>query len=141
MLGPVRFEHIETCAREVCRSFVLKEQVEDAIITLTTLDSILLTLREELVQLRPPDSATPTNDLKPKKPQDYSTLRNTLDIKKAKRLVTARENSVKSVKASIAKLKDQTTIMVVRHLYLPKSYLVDLAQDESDPKQNIQTPS
>ncbi|KAK7676755.1 hypothetical protein QCA50_020278 [Cerrena zonata] len=112
MLGPVRFEHIETCTREVCRSFVLKEQVEDAITTLTTLDSILLTLREELAQLKAVDSAPPPGDLKPKKPQDYSSLRDTLDTKKANRLVTARENSVKSVKLSLAKLKEQLKMPV-----------------------------
>ena len=106
MLGPVRFEHIETCAREACRSFVLREQVEDAINTLNTLDSILLTFREELAQLKESNNtpAPAGNNLKPKK-QDYSSLRVSLDVKKANRLVAARENSVKSVKASIAKLK------------------------------------
>ncbi|CAL1711430.1 unnamed protein product [Somion occarium] len=114
MLGPIRFEHMETCAREVCRSFALKEEIEDSIITLTTLDSILITLREELAQLRTVDLSSPAEgvpppaeDLKLKKTQDYSSLRDTLDVKKAKRLITARENSIKSVKASLAKLKEQ----------------------------------
>jgi len=132
MLGPIRFTHIEDCVREVCRVFRLKDEMEDCITTLTTLDETLARLRAELELLRGssssqtnipssvPATPTPTHpvqtseedvDEKPRKrrilesTQDYSELRKSADIKKAKRLVTARENSLKAVQNLIEKAK------------------------------------
>ena len=51
MLGPVRFDHIETCAREVCHTFRLKDDMATSIATLTSLDDILASLRAELASL------------------------------------------------------------------------------------------
>src|SRR5271154_5308489 len=47
LLGPARFTHIETCAREVCRDFKRKVEVEEHISTLRSLDDILADLRAE----------------------------------------------------------------------------------------------
>ncbi|GBE80764.1 hypothetical protein SCP_0304830 [Sparassis crispa] len=112
MLGPARFAHFESCAREVCRTFRLQDDVETCIATLSSLDDILGSLRDELAKLLSSDTPTTesstTNDRPiPKNPPDYTALRETLDIKKAKRLVTARENAIKSVKAALRKAKEK----------------------------------
>ena len=114
MLGPARFAHIETCAQEVCRMFKRKEELEDCISALSTLDDILVDLRSELANLKGSDDhATTSADMdakglspqkNPKKP-DYSQLRAENDLSKAKRLVGARENAIKSVKKLVAKRK------------------------------------
>jgi hypothetical protein len=99
MLGPARFSHIETCALEVCRTFKRKEELDECISMLTTLDDILAQVRTELTKL--PDSANLASTTLPgkasKKP-DYSQL----EVAKAKRLITARENAIKAVKAILA---------------------------------------
>ncbi|KAG6381948.1 hypothetical protein JVT61DRAFT_572 [Boletus reticuloceps] len=48
LLGPVRFTHIETCAREVCRRFKKIEEMDECVQTLRTLDDLLAALRAEL---------------------------------------------------------------------------------------------
>lgn len=117
-LGPARFTHIATCAREVCRAFKLKDELQECVTTLQTLDSILEALRAELSQLV---DATPTLEaeaneaklIKTKsfKSSDYSELFTSKDIKKARRLVTAREKAIAIVKASLAKKsKDKGTL-------------------------------
>lgn len=115
MLGPVRFAHFETCAREVCRKFRLKDEMAGLIATLSTLDATLDTLRSELAQLTtestPSESRTPTEtkaSSSQKKP-DYSELQESLDILKAKRLVKARENATKVVRNALQKKRGQAT--------------------------------
>lgn len=89
--------------------------MEDCITTLASLDDILATLRTELSTITPSaiPSSTPSNvpDVvaasAAKKSQDYTSLRDSLDLKRAKRLITARENSIRAVKASIQKAKDK----------------------------------
>ncbi|KAH8087808.1 ribosomal protein S5 domain 2-like protein [Cristinia sonorae] len=98
MLGPVRFSHIEKCAREVCRTFRQKEDMEECITTLTSLDDILATLRAELAL----STSTARKD------QDYGALLESLDTKRAKRLIAARENSIKAVKLALQKCKEGT---------------------------------
>ncbi|KAH9920929.1 uncharacterized protein B0H18DRAFT_1086273 [Fomitopsis serialis] len=78
MLGPIRFAHFETCAREVCRPLDLAKS------TASTSD------------------AAPTT----KKAPNYDSLKESLDIGRAKRLVTARENAIKSVKAALKKQQE-----------------------------------
>ncbi|GAW00548.1 ribosomal protein S5 domain 2-like protein [Lentinula edodes] len=85
MLGSARFSHIETCVTEVCRTFKSKQELEDCIAMLSTLDDILKQLRDELALL-----------------SDY-TLWTESDLPKAKRLVIAREKAIASVKNMIAK--------------------------------------
>ncbi|KAF8738498.1 hypothetical protein AX14_011333 [Amanita brunnescens Koide BX004] len=97
LLGPARFTHIETCAEEVCREFKKSEELQDCITTLTSLDDLLGQLRAQL-QTRSNPSAQPDKEKESKKP-DYSIL----DIPKAKRLIAARENSIKSCKSLLAK--------------------------------------
>ncbi|KAH7906640.1 ribosomal protein S5 domain 2-type protein [Hygrophoropsis aurantiaca] len=118
LLGPARFTHIETCAREICRKFKRQEEMEECVTTLTSLDDILATLRDELKglsangvpdpNLAPATSTSPKSsnvDIieKPNRKPDYSCLQRDLDLTKAKRLVNARESAIRSVKALIAK--------------------------------------
>ena len=168
LLGPIRFDHIDACARQVCRTFLLYEQTEDHITTLSSLDDILSTLRSELAELKKNQKPNPTDETETKtdggaysldgvpgrghegltktlskedrdkpfadadkadvvmspsssqaetvpsstpsrsaKRPDYKSLRESQDVTKLKRLITARENSIKSVKAAIKGL--QTT--------------------------------
>ena len=111
MLGPVRFAHFETCTREVCRTFRLKDEMSDLIATLTSLDDILASLRADLAKLTasPSDGSEPATVSAPtaRKPMNYEALKESLDITKAKRLVTARENAIKSVKTALKKKADE----------------------------------
>ncbi|KAH9855931.1 ribosomal protein S5 domain 2-like protein [Lenzites betulinus] len=118
MLGPARFDHIEMCTREVCQTFRLKDDMATSIVTLTTLDDILASLRAELASLtRPPESdSTAATDGAAAAPApakkaspSYAALGESLDIAKAKRLITARENSIKSVKQALQKARAQKT--------------------------------
>ncbi|KAH9942139.1 ribosomal protein S5 domain 2-like protein [Epithele typhae] len=107
MLGPARFDHVETCAREVCRTFRLKDDMATAVSTLKSLDDVLASLRKQLAPLQTrPEKADGTSTLAPKKAADpYSALETSLDIAKAKRLITARENSIRSVKLALKKAR------------------------------------
>ena len=98
LLGPARFTHIETCASEVCREFKRSEELRECITTLQTLDDLLITLRAQLATLTTQSLTTSIPERNSKKP-DYKCV----DVAKAKRLIQARENSLKSVKALIAK--------------------------------------
>ncbi|KAI0343668.1 ribosomal protein S5 domain 2-like protein [Trametopsis cervina] len=111
MLGPARFAHIETCAREVCHSFRVKDEIEERVSTLKTLDDLLASLRSELAALATPRDTenAPAGSQKASstKKVNYDDLMESLDLAKANRLVTARENAIKSVKNSINKAKTQ----------------------------------
>ena len=114
MLGPVRFEHIEMCAREVCRTFRLKDDMSTCIATLSSLDDILADLRAQLASLTSQGSeaagtsSASTANTAPKKPApSYTALEESLDVVKAKRLITARENSIKSVKLALKKAQSK----------------------------------
>ena len=111
MLGPARFAHIETCAREVCHAFKIKDEIEDCVVTLTSLDDILVSLRAELAELRGETAGSDKPVVPTKKKQDYKDLVDGQDIARAKRLVTARENAIKSVKSSIQKEKQQKPVV------------------------------
>ena len=104
MLGPVRFNHIETCTREACRAFRLKDELEEVVATLKSLDDILATLRAELAATR---RSAPEGGKSSNKPFDYSSLMKSSDLEKAKRLVSAREKAIQSVKSSIQQEKDR----------------------------------
>ncbi|EKM56633.1 uncharacterized protein PHACADRAFT_253859 [Phanerochaete carnosa HHB-10118-sp] len=103
MLGPVRFDHIERCAREACRAFKLRNEVEEEVAALRSLDDILATLRSELSALKEQSKEAKTTIKKP----DYDALLTASDVNKVKRLVTAREKAIQSVKASIQRTKAQ----------------------------------
>lgn len=117
LLGPARFAHIETCASEVCRTFKRVEEMEECISTLTRLDNMLASLREELNDLtQNADLATSGSNLartasdeiddakgKRSRQPDYTVVQRDLDITKARRLVGARESAVKSVKSLLSK--------------------------------------
>ncbi|KAI5824266.1 ribosomal protein S5 domain 2-like protein [Schizophyllum commune Tattone D] len=154
MLGPTRFDHIETCATEVCQAFKKKVEAEEFLITLTTLDDLLAELRAQLAEKKrvakareeeakgsprtigsetqalsdstsqtkvttppsPKSAATPSlphahASVPPPKPPDYASwIEN--DIPRARKLVRARELSIKAVKSALAKLdaeKEQKT--------------------------------
>lgn len=99
LLGPARFTHIETCASEVCREFKRSEELRECTTTLQTLDDLLITLRAQLATLTTQSLTTSSVPERNSKKPDYKDM----DISKAKRLIQARENSLKSVKALIAK--------------------------------------
>ena len=131
LLGPARFQHIETCATEVCKTFKQTEELQDCITTLRMLDDMLVEHRKKLRALKdrtvsenpdqdvagsPSTKASAGEELakednsgfcKPNpiipKVADYSSL----DISKAKRLITARESSIKSVTALITKEEER----------------------------------
>ncbi|KAH9944780.1 ribosomal protein S5 domain 2-like protein [Amylocystis lapponica] len=113
MLGPTRFAHFEACAREVCRAFRLQDDIATSVATLQSLDDILASLRASLAEHTFADTSEPTTSAgepspvraEPKKVPDYTALRESLDLKKAKRLITARENAIKSVKAALQKAR------------------------------------
>lgn len=112
LLGPARFDHISQCATEVARKFKDQEELLELKTLLESLDDILANLREEYKQLSTESKSssqitTSTTESPPAIPipttrrPDY----NLLDVAKAKRLVRAREGSISSVKALIAKLR------------------------------------
>ncbi|KAF9268637.1 ribosomal protein S5 domain 2-like protein [Marasmius fiardii PR-910] len=105
LLGPDRFSHIKTCAHEVCQSFKKKEEFDECILALNTLDDTLTELRRELAELtaNDKDEGQPFQSGKrpPTKP-NYSAMTE-VDLSKAKRLVLARENAVISLKKMIAR--------------------------------------
>ena len=100
-LGPARFAHIETCAQEVCQTFIQKEQLEESLALLKSLDDILVDLRRELAEL-----TGSTTSSQPSKKVDYQA-KDDFDLAKAKRLITARENSIKAVKVALAKKRGE----------------------------------
>ncbi|PFH52119.1 hypothetical protein AMATHDRAFT_140784 [Amanita thiersii Skay4041] len=104
LLGPVRFTHIETCAMEVCREFKKTEELQDCITMLRSLDDLLAEVRSQLKKSSAPSAGTPepSADGIVKKP-DYSTL----DLPRAKRLITAREQSIKYCKNLLTKQQQQ----------------------------------
>lgn len=111
LLGPTRFRHIETCTSEVCRKFNKAVEMDESIQTLSTLDDILATLREELNALKSGSSSTSETSTDTggrqamNKVHDYSAVRDALDLSKAKRLIHARESAIQAVKSLIAKQK------------------------------------
>lgn len=140
LLGPVRFTHIESCTREVCRSFKAMEEVEAIISELTELDATLARLRTELAAITAAAavaaSATATTsssttgtdtttmaaaqdtkdtDSEIPKPNltrsvEYrKTLLSPPDVLKARRLLTARQNAIKSVNGVLARVKEGGT--------------------------------
>jgi hypothetical protein len=104
MLGPARFNHIETCTREACRAFRLRDELEEHVATLRSLDDILGALRDDLAAVR--QSRNAPEDSKPSsKKSDYKSLLESSDIDKVKRLVSAREKAINSVKLSLQREK------------------------------------
>jgi hypothetical protein len=162
MLGPVRFTHIETCVREVCRDFKVTDEMEDTVRTLRTLDTDLAKQRATLAALTDADAANrpasstvtldahkPTESLstadglseepqlgKRKRPAteipDYNDLLTAKDVKKARRLITARENALKSVKALIKKKTEEASAEVA-----PPAEELDASVDKSLEKDTV----
>jgi len=99
LLGPVRFTHIEQSASEVCTKFKDKELVEDYVQQLKSLDEEVISLRKQLAS----ESGTSEASKSPSKATNYDQLLESLDVDKAKRLVTARGKAV----ATLRKIQDQ----------------------------------
>ena len=81
--------------------------------TLTTLDDILSDLRGDLAKLTASSAMETSDDVKTSasktvKKADYSGFHSEPDLAKAKRLISARENAIKSVKLLIAKKEQKT---------------------------------
>jgi hypothetical protein len=92
--------------------------VDECISMLSTLDDMLADLRAEVQELSLSTSTSsadesrtgmishvPEETPKPPKRPDYSSLLEEGDLPKARRLVNARQNAVKAVKATLAKRK------------------------------------
>ncbi|KXN85287.1 Protein IMPACT [Leucoagaricus sp. SymC.cos] len=115
LLGPSRFDHIETCTAEVCRAFKRSEELRESITTLDTLDTLLEGLREELKTFQQAvrksnspttlDGDSESQVRTEKKKPDYSSI----DLAKARRLIKARENSIKWVKDSLNDLRSSSS--------------------------------
>ncbi|KAM6502517.1 Ribosomal protein S5 domain 2-type fold [Amanita muscaria] len=101
LLGPARFTHIEICTEEVCRGFKRTEELRDCITTLTSLDDLLAHLRS---QLNKGANSSGFSESSRFPSTDYSHV----DLSKAKRLIAARENSIKSCKNLLAKQPSPT---------------------------------
>ena len=105
LLGPARFAHIETCASEVCREFKRSEELRECITTLKTFDDLLITLRAQLASLTTQSLTTSASiPERNSKKTDYKGI----DVTKAKKLIQARENSLRSVKALISKKSNES---------------------------------
>ena len=103
MLGPVRFTHIQDCAREVCQVFRVEDEMQDCISTLKSLDDILADLREELANVKKANLQSPDSQVKSyRTKKDYSALQMSRDIVKARRQISAREKAIESVKTLIS---------------------------------------
>jgi hypothetical protein len=96
MLGPTRFTHMETCAAEVCKCFKLQEDLKDCRTMLSSLDDILADLRSEFTVLTGKPSTHRT--------MDYDSID---DLTRLRKLVTAREAAINSIKMLIGKAKEQ----------------------------------
>jgi hypothetical protein len=111
MLGPVRFTHIQDCAREVCQVFRVEDEIQDCISTLKNLDDILADLRDELAGIKEAKSQhkpgpTTDSEARSRPSKDYSALQKSLDITKARRQISAREKSIESVKKLISEQRN-----------------------------------
>ena len=91
----MRFTHIENCTHEVCREFKAIEEVEEIIGELNTLDEELASLRAELATRT---SSSQGSGSGARSVEYEKTLLSPPDVSKAKRLLTARRNAIKSVK-------------------------------------------
>ena len=105
MLGPVRFTHIETCAREVCKAFKIIDEVEDCISELKRLDAELANLRAELAAVSPPilSQEVSSSPSKSKSANYEEQLLSPPDVAKANRLVNARQNAIRSVRGFLCR--------------------------------------
>jgi chromosome segregation ATPase len=114
MLGPVRFTHIQDCAREVCQVFRVEDEMQDCISTLQSLDDILADLRGELAKIKEeadsqPDYRRSKSEARSHPAKDYSALRKSLDTTKARRQISAREKAIESVKKLISEQREATS--------------------------------
>ena len=107
MLGPVRFTHIQDCAREVCKTFRVEDEMQDCVSTLQSLDDILADLRGELAKIKDERSQSEARSRDPTK--DYSALRKSLDLPKARRQISARERAIDSVKKLINEQREASS--------------------------------
>lgn len=107
MLGPVRFTHIQDCAREVCKTFRVEDEMQDCISTLQSLDDILADLRGELAKIKDERPQPETRSRDPTK--DYSALKKSLDIPKARRQISARERAIDSVRKLINEQREASS--------------------------------
>lgn len=110
MLGPVRFTHIENCAREVCKVFKVEDEMEDCVSMLQSLDDILADLRGELANLKgesSPQTRDSKSEARSRPTKDHSTLRKSMDVAKARRQISAREKAIESVKKLINQQREE----------------------------------
>ena len=109
MLGPVRFTHIQDCARQVCQVFRVEDEMQDCISTLQSLDDILADLRSEFAKIKQAGSQDSKSEARSDPAKDYLVLQKSLDIAKARRHISAREKSIESVKTLISEQQEASS--------------------------------
>ncbi|KAI0251132.1 hypothetical protein BJV78DRAFT_1126719, partial [Lactifluus subvellereus] len=125
MLGPVRFTHIQDCAREVCQVFRVEDEIQDCISTLKSLDDILADLRHELARIKEAKSHPNPgsgSEARPRPTKDYSTLQKSLDVIKARRQISAREKSIESVKKLISEQREKSPALTSGQSFAVRCY-------------------
>lgn len=96
MLGAARFAHIEHCTHDACVKFKFIEDIESHIQILHRLDETLADLRYRYKALQEPGA-----EKMPYARGDYSSLLETVDLPRARRLVNARQGAIRSVQSLI----------------------------------------
>lgn len=96
MLGAARFAHIEHCTHDACVKFKLIEDIESHIQILHRLDETLADLRHRYKVLQDPGAERISHAR-----GDYSSLLETVDLPRARRLVNARQGAIRSMQSLI----------------------------------------
>ncbi|KAG0146061.1 hypothetical protein CROQUDRAFT_657853 [Cronartium quercuum f. sp. fusiforme G11] len=108
LLGPVRFEHIETCARDACKVFQSVDALDDDLVRLKDLDDQVDRLRFELNSFNSPNQ-TPSNPSSSQiNSNKYDYLKDPIiDLKASAKLITARQQTIAVLQKLINKAKSK----------------------------------
>jgi len=104
LLGPVRFQHIETAARQAITAYQVAETLEPLYAELATLDSLILDFRRDLATTAPsPSPASSSATLAAIQPNagipDYRLIK---DVRKLENLVKAKTRTVQYLGDQVA---------------------------------------
>lgn len=109
MLGPSRFNHIETCASDACKVFKSIDALDDDLTQLTLLDAELDDLR---AQLKQPPQSSPSSSASVGSgavTEKYAHLRASVDLKASAKLIAARQQSITLLRKLIHKAQTQAS--------------------------------
>lgn len=108
LLGPARFDHIESCATDACKVFQSIDALDDDLSRLSELDLQLSKLRIELRTLTDPDflpTSSPSGSQTKSDP--YQHLRNPVNLIGSAKLITAREKAIATLHKLIKEAKNK----------------------------------